>query len=113
MNTEELKIIMDALVQLGEAGKSGFIWWLILKYGAHYFTVLSLIVAVAWTVRVLIMKVMAGTHGNQLGLELCGLLNTKDSEYRGWDNEVYRATTKAEIINRVRELLANQRKEGA
>jgi hypothetical protein len=31
--SEELKIIMDTLAALGEAGKAGFIWWLVIKHG--------------------------------------------------------------------------------
>lgn len=34
--TEELKIIMDAIAQLGQAGKEAFIWWLIVKYLVSY-----------------------------------------------------------------------------
>ena len=110
MNTEELKIIMDALVQLGEAGKSGFIWWLVMKYAMHYVTVIFFIAAAAFTVRMIAQNIVATSHGNQLGMELCKMLNTTDNQYHGWDNESYRAATKAEILNKVRALLAAQPK---
>jgi hypothetical protein len=109
VNTEELKIIMDALVSLGEAGKSGFIWWLVMKYALHYAATFAFIVGAVVVIRMVVNKFATITHGNQLGMELCQLLKTKDYEYRGWDNEAYRATTKSEIINRVRELLAQSK----
>ena len=108
MNTEELKIIMDALVQLGEAGKMGFIWWLVMKYALHYATIVCFIVGVVVAIKTIANKFASLTHGNQLGLELSLLLKTSESQYRGWDNESYRGATKAEIINRVRELMAHQ-----
>lgn len=30
---EELKVIMEAISQLGAAGKEAFVWWLVIKYG--------------------------------------------------------------------------------
>jgi len=43
--SEELKIIMDTIAQLGQAGKEAFIWWLLVKYVAYYFVVLAFFVA--------------------------------------------------------------------
>ena len=105
MNTEELKIIMDALVQLGEAGKAGFIWWLVMEYALYYATIISFIIGVVITVRMVATKLVSITHGNQLGMELSDLLKTSENQYRGWSNESYRASTKAAIINKVRHLI--------
>jgi len=41
--SEELKIIMDTIAQLGTAGKEAFIWWLLIKYALHYAVVLVFI----------------------------------------------------------------------
>jgi hypothetical protein len=38
MNTEELKMILDAMTSLGANGKEAFIWWLALKYGTALLT---------------------------------------------------------------------------
>lgn len=37
--TEELKIVMETIGQLGQAGKEAFIWWLVVNYVLHYLTV--------------------------------------------------------------------------
>ncbi len=38
MNTEELKMILEAIASLGASGKEAFIWWLALKYGVGILT---------------------------------------------------------------------------
>ena len=105
MNTEELKIIMDALVSLGEAGKSGFIWWLVMKYGLHYLAVLSAIVLAFLAVRAILTKIIDANYGNLLAEELCQIMNVKKHGSYGWDNEVFRPELKADIITKVRELM--------
>ena len=37
--TEELRIIMETIGQLGQAGKEAFIWWLVMSYLFRYLTV--------------------------------------------------------------------------
>ena len=103
MNTEELKIIMDALVSLGEAGKSGFIWWLVLSYGMKYLTILFFIVGLFITVRFVVGKILDSTHGNQLGFEMSKiLLEGYDTEK--WAYEHHRGEVKAKLLTKIREL---------
>ena len=45
MNTEELKMVLEAIASLGESGKEAFIWWLALKYGAELLTSLMMLSA--------------------------------------------------------------------
>lgn len=104
--SEELKIIMETIGQLGQAGKEAFIWWLIVKYALHYFTVLFFMVMVLIAIRIVVYRIAATTHGNQLGVELCALLDVPDG--RHWDSEYRRPQIKAEILERVR---AMKRKE--
>lgn len=60
------------------------------------------------TIRLVVSKLASMTHGNQLGQELSTLLQTKDYLYHSWDNESCRASIKAEILNKVRELLTSK-----
>lgn len=64
--TEELKIIMDALTQLGAHGKEAFVWWLIVKYVLHYATI-GFFIATAGFVITRIVKAIR-THQDECRL---------------------------------------------
>ena len=42
MNTEQLKMIIDALQSMGAQGKDAFIWWLVLDKLPSFFSVIAL-----------------------------------------------------------------------
>lgn len=44
---EELKVIMEAVAQLGEAGKEAFIWWLIIDKALHTLAVVTIFVTIS------------------------------------------------------------------
>ena len=101
--SDELKIIMDTIAQLGQAGKEAFIWWLIVKYALNYLSVMFCISAIVVGVRIVVGRIASLSLGNQLGRELGNLLKVADSGV-DWDNEYRRAQVKSEIIQRVRKL---------
>ena len=109
MNTEELKMILEAISSLGASGKEAFIWWMVFKYGLSYLTALVLIVAGAIVLRFAVLKITGQSCGNQLGNELTELLQIEKHSSYGWEYESYRPKIKAEIINKVRELMANKK----
>jgi hypothetical protein len=48
--SEELRIIMETIGQLGQAGKEAFIWWLVVKYVLHYATLCFFILVTGFVV---------------------------------------------------------------
>ena len=79
-------------------------------YGLWYLTVILFIVAAAVVIRFVVLKVSSQSHGNQLGNELSQLLKIREHSSHGWENEYTRPIIKAEIINKVRELMDVQQK---
>lgn len=109
--SEELKIIMDTIGQLGQAGKEAFIWWLVVKYAMHYATVLIFVCVAGLTIHAVVKRLTNMSHGNQLGSELARLLSVQGSgpyDGGGWDSEYQRPRIKAEILNRVREMMKKE-----
>ena len=51
MSTEELKMILEAIGGLGNAGISAFTWYLILDFIKHFTTVAGLVVLVVGVAR--------------------------------------------------------------
>lgn len=41
---EELKLILEAVAQLGAQGKEAFIWWLVLEKGLNFVAIMSAII---------------------------------------------------------------------
>jgi hypothetical protein len=64
--SEELKIIMETIGQLGQAGKEAFIWWLLMKYLLHYATVGLFIVVAGFSLNRLISAIR--THQDECKL---------------------------------------------
>jgi hypothetical protein len=46
VSTEELKMVLDAISQLGASGKEAFVWWMVFSYGTHLLTGLMMLTAV-------------------------------------------------------------------
>lgn len=57
MNTEELKMVLEAISSLGAAGKEAFIWWLALKYGSSLVS-MFLISAVAVVIAYMVLRLV-------------------------------------------------------
>lgn len=94
MNTEELKLITDLLASLGNNGKEAFIWWLAVKYLAHYITVLLGIGIGGF----IVVRVVAAFNGEQRLKEIRDLLRVGDS---GWYSDAeHRA-----VMRKVAELM--------
>lgn len=100
--SEELQIIMNTISQLGQAGKEAFIWWLVVNYLLHYLAVTVILCVVSFALVRIVKHITAMSYGNQLGSELCALLNVKDRDNSSWDNEYSRAELKAQVLNKVR-----------
>lgn len=85
MNTEELKMVLETIGQLGAAGKEAFIVWLAAKYGFALIQagmVLCGILGLPWMITRCILKY--GKYADELReiAKLCGL---SSSEYQGYD----------------------------
>lgn len=97
---EELKIVMEAIAQLGQAGKEAFVWWLVLTYGTKILTsmmVLTGALGVPWlilrTVRQSSSRNEALTAiGKDLGVDY---YYWADSDYEGHDAKAVLAAFKA------------------
>ena len=94
MNTEELKMILEAIQHLGDAGKDAFIVWVALKYTTVLLQALMMLLAVLgvpWLIGKVILK--HGTYsrtlqelGKEAGLtysELWGYYELDVSRIRG------------------------------
>jgi hypothetical protein len=51
MNEQELRMVLDALRSLSGDASTAAVWWMALHYGTRLFTVLIVVVAVAWTLK--------------------------------------------------------------
>jgi hypothetical protein len=78
--TEELKIIMETIGQLGQAGKEAFIWWLVVKYVLHYVTVVFVIGCFGFVV----LRITKATKDYQDECKLVEELAQKVGVYRGY-----------------------------
>ena len=58
MNTEEIKVVTDMLQSLGQAGTTGFIWWLVLD---KLVPVIGGLVGLGMTMRYIFLPLAAST----------------------------------------------------
>jgi hypothetical protein len=71
--TEELKIIMETIGQLGQAGKDAFMWWLLIKYGMSYLLGLVAVSVIGYVV----FRIAKFVHFSSTDTDLVKRLCTK------------------------------------
>ena len=84
--SEELKIIMDTIAQLGQSGKEAFVWYLVIKYALHYFTVLTFIAAVSFVAVRIVNAVRACQDDTQVAMLVSEVSGVRESAYYGQFN---------------------------
>lgn len=84
MNTEELKMIMDALSSLGANGKEAFIWWMVISYGSKIvlgLMVLAGVIGIPWVItKAVALHCARGRALQEIG-RLVGVRYWPGSEY--------------------------------
>ena len=71
--SEELRIIMETIGQLGQAGKEAFIWYLIVKYVLHYATVCFFILVTGFVA----FRIVSAVKGHQQECRIVSEVATK------------------------------------
>lgn len=94
MNTEELKMVLETIGQLGAAGKEAFVIWVVLKYGAMLIQgamLLCGVLGLPWIITRCIVKY--GYYGSTLR-EIGKMCGVSSSDFEGYDG------LKADVIRR-------------
>ena len=70
MNTEQLKMMLDAFAALGSSGKEAFIWWLALDKGLPVLGWLLTLLGLLWLARTILSMVSASSRMAKLRDEM-------------------------------------------
>ena len=79
--TEELKIVMETITGLGQAGKEAFVWWLLIKYALYYFTMIFFVSAAGFVICKIANKVKEAQQDSAIARRV--------AKEAGIDNEFY------------------------
>ena len=70
MNTEELKMVLEAISNLGENGKEAFLWWIVLKSGTTLLTTLMILAGTLGIIYIVLRGIMRISHRNAALMEI-------------------------------------------
>lgn len=81
---DELKLIMDAITTLGEAGKEAFIWWLVMDKGVLLICWLTFFSLLFYLIKMIASTCKSENRLEQLRRQMCigGGTGVDSDEYR-------------------------------